>query len=87
MGASKRSVLALVLWDFSKLVILANVIAWPLAWLAARRYLDLFVQRIDLSPAPFAFALVVSLAIAWLAVVTDALRAARVQPALVLKTE
>ncbi|HET8700022.1 MAG TPA: FtsX-like permease family protein, partial [Gammaproteobacteria bacterium] len=87
MGASKRSVLALMLWDFSKLVIAANVIAWPLAWLAARAYLDLFVQRMELTPAPFAFALVVSLAVAWLAVLTDALRAARLQPALVLKTE
>ncbi|HEX5049516.1 MAG TPA: FtsX-like permease family protein [Gammaproteobacteria bacterium] len=87
MGASKRSVLGLMLWDFSKLVILGNVIAWPFAWLAARTYLDLFVQRIDLSPAPFAFALAVSLAIAWLAVLTHALRAAQVQPALVLKTE
>ena len=87
MGASKRSVLALMLWDFSKLVILANVIAWPLAWLAARMYINLFVQRMDLSPAPFAFALVVSLVIAWLAVLTHALRAAQVQPALVLKTE
>ncbi|HET7133909.1 MAG TPA: FtsX-like permease family protein, partial [Gammaproteobacteria bacterium] len=87
MGASKRSVLGLMLWDFSKLVIAANVLAWPLAWLAARAYLNLFVQRMELTPAPFAFALAVSLVIAWLAVLTHALRAARLQPALVLKTE
>jgi ABC-type lipoprotein release transport system permease subunit len=41
----------------------------------------------DLSPAPSAFALAVSLAIAWLAVLTHALRAARLQLALVLRTE
>jgi putative ABC transport system permease protein len=87
LGASKQSVLGLVLWDFSKLVLLANLIAWPLAWIAARGYLNLFVQRIELSPAPFVFALAVSLLIAWIAVVAHAFRAAQVKPALVLNTE
>jgi putative ABC transport system permease protein len=86
-GASSRTVLRLVLWDFSKLVIVANVISWPVAWIAARTYLDLFVQRIDLSPAPFVFAFVVSLLIAWIAVGAQALRAAQIKPALVLKME
>jgi putative ABC transport system permease protein len=86
-GASSQTVLRLVLWDFSKLVIVANVISWPFAWFAARTYLDLFVQRIDLSPAPFVFAFVVSLLIAWIAIGAQALRAAQIKPALVLKTE
>jgi putative ABC transport system permease protein len=86
-GASKTRVLTLVLWDFSKHVILANAIAWPFAWIAARTYLNLFVQRINLSPGPFAFALGVSLLIAWIAVAAHALRAAQIKPALVLKAD
>jgi hypothetical protein len=42
LGASSGRVLALMLWDFSKPVILANIVAWPLAWMAARAYLNLF---------------------------------------------
>lgn len=87
LGATRERVLGLVVWDFSKLVIVANVIAWPLAWAASRSYLNLFVQRIDLSAAPFLLALAISMAIAWVAVLVHALRAARVKPALVLNTE
>jgi putative ABC transport system permease protein len=87
MGATKARVLRLVLWEFSKLVLLANAIAWPLAWLAARTYLNLFVQRIELSLMPFALALGITLLIACTAVATHALRAARVKPALVLKAD
>jgi putative ABC transport system permease protein len=86
-GATSLNVLLLVLWDFSKLVVVANAIAWPLAWLAGRTYLNLFVQRIDLTPTPFVFALGVSLLIAWVAVAAHVLRAAQINPAVVLKAE
>jgi putative ABC transport system permease protein len=77
----------MMLWDFSKPVIVANLIVWPIAFVAARAYLNLFVTRIPLTPLPFILALAVSLLIAWLAVGTHAFRAARVKPAMVLKTE
>ncbi len=87
LGASTPRVLGMMLWDFSKPVIVANLIAWPAAWIAARAYLNLFVTRIELTIWPFLAALAVSLLIAWLAVGAHALRAASVKPALVLRAE
>jgi putative ABC transport system permease protein len=87
LGASSLRVLGLLLWDFSKPVLLANLIAWPIAWIASRFYLDLFVDRIPLTPWPFIAALIVSLAVAWIAVGARVWRAARVKPAMVLKAE
>jgi putative ABC transport system permease protein len=85
LGASGPRVLGLLLWDFSKPVLIANLIGWPVAWVAAQAYLNLFATRIPLTPWPFLSALAVSLAIAWIAVGGQAWRAARVKPALVLK--
>src|SRR5262249_39142690 len=44
-GASTRSVLALLLAAFSKPVVVANVVAWPFAYLAMKAYLTVFVHR------------------------------------------
>lgn len=87
LGATTPRVLALLLWDFSKPVIVANLIAWPFAWMAAQAYLNQFVIRTPLTPWPFLGSLAASLLIAWLAVGVHAFRAARVKPAMVLKAE
>ncbi len=87
LGASSRQVLWLLLWDLSKPVLIANVIAWPFAYIAAEQYLDLFVSRADLSVWPFLASLGVTLTVAWGAVGAQAIRAARVNPARVLRYE
>jgi putative ABC transport system permease protein len=87
LGASTRQILLMLLKDFSKPVIAANLIAWPLAYLAVEAYLSIFIHRIALSPAPFALSLAVTVLIAWVAVGGQAMRAARVKPAQVLRYE
>lgn len=87
LGASSAQVLLMLLKDFSKPVLVANVIAWPMAYLAVQAYLGVFLHRIALTPLPFALSLVITLLVAWLAVGGQALRAARTQPASVLKYE
>ncbi|MFL6606284.1 MAG: ABC transporter permease [Steroidobacteraceae bacterium] len=84
LGASVRGVVFMLLQDFSKPVVIANVLAWPFAFFAGQLYLNLFTQRAALSPWPFAISLLITLAIAWLAVGTQAYRAAAVRPASVL---
>jgi putative ABC transport system permease protein len=84
LGANVRGVVFMLLRDFSKPVLVANVLAWPLAFFAGRVYLDLFMQRAALTAWPFGLSLVITLAIAWLAVGTQAYRAAAVRPASVL---
>jgi putative ABC transport system permease protein len=87
LGATTLRVLRRLLWDFGKPVVAANLIAWPLAYLAAQAYLALFVNRIALTPVPFLIALAATLGIAWLAVGIHAWRAATLRPADVLRYE
>jgi len=87
LGASTRQVLVMLLKDFSKPVLVANVIAWPLAYLAVQAYLGVFIHRIAVTPVPFALSLGTTILIAWVAVGGQAVRAARVRPASVLRYE
>jgi putative ABC transport system permease protein len=87
LGANVGQILSLLLRDFSKPVVVANVIAWPLAYVAAQVYLSLFIQRVELSLLPFVSSLAITVLIGWLAVGGQAWRAARVKPATVLRYE
>jgi putative ABC transport system permease protein len=84
LGASARGLLLMLLRDFSKPVLIANLIAWPFAYFAGQLYFNLFTQRASLTPEPFVVSLIITLLIAWLAVGAQALRAATVKPASVL---
>jgi putative ABC transport system permease protein len=86
-GASSARILRMLLWDFSKPVLMANLAIWPFAFIAAKRYLDLFAERIALTPFPFLLALLATLLIAWLAVGGRVLHAARLRPSDVLRHE
>ena len=86
-GASTKQILELLVWAFSKPILLANVTVWPLGWLALRTYFNLFVQRATLSPWPFVVSLLVTLSIASVAIATHVLGAARLRPVAILRSE
>jgi len=86
-GASAARMVAMLLASFSMPVLVANVVVWPLAYLAARKYLEGFQAPIVVTPLPFLLSLTITLAIAWLAVGTQTLHAARARPADVLRYE
>jgi putative ABC transport system permease protein len=87
LGAHSGQIVRLLLWSFTKPVLIANVIAWPVAYLATQVYLSLFVVRTEQSIWPFAGGLAITLAVASLTVAVQTLRAARVKPAEVLRQE
>jgi len=87
MGASTFAVVKLMVWQFSKPVLIANLIAWPAAWLITRDWLAGFAYRIDLTPMPFVAASTIALMIAALTVVYHAVRASNTSPAVTLKCE
>ena len=87
LGASVNSIVGLLLGDFSKPVIVANVLAWPAAFVAMQFYLSVFTQRTSLSPTPFLAGLVITVVVAWIAVAAQATRAARLNPTAVLRYE
>jgi putative ABC transport system permease protein len=87
IGARTSQIIVLLLRDFSKPVVIANLVVWPLAYIAMQTYLSVFVHRISLTPLPFVGSLLISLCIAWLAVGGQTIRAARMNPATVLRYE
>ncbi|HEV2747409.1 MAG TPA: ABC transporter permease [Allosphingosinicella sp.] len=87
LGARSRDIVRLLAWQFSKPVIIANIIAWPVAWWVMRDWLNGFDLRIDLSPAPFVLAAVIALAIAIGTIAGHAIRVARSNPIHALRYE
>ncbi|HEV7691652.1 MAG TPA: ABC transporter permease [Hyphomonadaceae bacterium] len=85
LGSSAARIVRLLLTDFSVPVLIGNLLAWPLGYVAAQAYLSAFAERIDLTPAPFALSLAITLTIAWAAVIGVVLKAATMHPASVLR--
>jgi putative ABC transport system permease protein len=84
-GATPADLVRLLLWDLSKPVVVANLIAWPFVLVAVDRYLTLFSERVAITPLPFVVALLVTLLLACAAVAVCVLRAARLKPAEALR--
>ena len=87
LGARTRDIVRLLAWQFSKPVIIANVIAWPVAWLVMSRWLKTFDARIDLGPTPFVAAGAVALVIAIGTIAGHAIKVARANPIHALRYE
>jgi putative ABC transport system permease protein len=87
LGASADRIVTMLLKDFSKPILIANILGWPLAYLAVQKYLSLYLERVDVTVFPFAASLMISLIVVWLAVGRQAWRAARLNPATVLRHE
>jgi putative ABC transport system permease protein len=87
LGASPSRIMVLLSRDFTRWVILANIAAWPAAYLIMRQWLDSFAYRIDLSVWFFLFSGLTALAIALATVSVRTLKAASVNPADSLRYE
>ena len=87
MGGSVWSIVLLLTNDFSKLVLISNLIAWPVAYFAMERWLENFAYRIDLTPLVFIGSGLVALCIAWVTVGGTAAKAASAKPVLALRYE
>jgi putative ABC transport system permease protein len=87
LGASVSRVVFLLSRDFSRWVILANVIAWPVAYVVMSQWLSRFAYRIDLSWWFFMISGLLALGIALLTVSFRTLKAASINPADSLRYE
>jgi putative ABC transport system permease protein len=85
LGSTALRVVVLLIRDFSKPVVIANVLVWPIAYVAVQTYLSSFMRRIDLTLAPFVLSFAITLGIAWIVVGAQTLRAATLRPADVLR--
>ena len=87
LGASSGDIVRLLVGQFLKPVLIANLFARPLAYFAVRTWLAGFDDRIPLSPLFFIGATGVALLIAVGTVITQSLRASRAAPAWALRHE
>ena len=87
LGAGSSDVMRLLLWQFTKPVLWANLIAWPAAFWAMDWWLRGFAYRVDLPPWLFLGGSAAAALIAWATVSTQSWRAARARPATALRYE
>ncbi len=87
LGASITSIVALLSKDFLKLVLIAIVIASPIAWYAMNRWLQDFAYKIDIEWWVFALAGLLAVGIALLTVSFQSVKAALTNPVKSLRSE
>ncbi|HWJ90064.1 MAG TPA: FtsX-like permease family protein, partial [Flavisolibacter sp.] len=87
LGASSNHVMLMLSKDFIKLVLIAIVIAFPLAWWAMNIWLSSFAYRVDVGPGVFILAGLAIIAVAIFTISYQALRTALMNPVKCLRTE
>jgi putative ABC transport system permease protein len=86
-GASSADIVRLLLWQFTRPVLWASLIAWPAAFFAMDWWLHGFAYRVDLPPWLFLGGAAAAALIAWATVSAQSWRAARARPATALRYE
>lgn len=81
LGASAGRILLLFNKEYLLLLLIANLMAWPVVYYAMTRWLSTFAYRIEIGPGVFVLAGLIVGALAMLTITTQAFRTARVNPA------
>jgi putative ABC transport system permease protein len=87
LGASVPGLVQFLSKEFTRWVLLANIIAWPAAYVFISRWIQNYVYRIDITPWIFILSGLLAWAIALFTVSYQAIRAASVNPVEVLRYE
>ncbi|HEX8349368.1 MAG TPA: ABC transporter permease [Hymenobacter sp.] len=87
LGADTSTIVALLSKEFLKLVLVAAIIAFPVAWLVMRKWLEDFAYRINIPLWVFLAAGVAALSVAFLTISYQALKAATTNPIKNLRAE
>lgn len=87
LGAHSHHLLTLLTKEYVALIVIANVIAWPIGFYMAQAWLASFAYRVDLGISTFALAGLVALLIAWVTVFWHTLKAVQANPVETLRIE
>ncbi len=87
LGATSGRLLLMLLFDFAKPVLFANAIGWPLGYLVSNVYISLFSTQTSINAVPFLISLLLSVAIATIAVASQSLKSAMRNPVAALRYE
>jgi putative ABC transport system permease protein len=80
LGASITNIVALLNKEFLKLVLIANVIAWPVSWWLMRQWLSQFAYHVSISWWIFVVSGLITFSIAFISISSKAFKAARGNP-------
>ena len=87
LGATVPGVIFLLSKEFTKWVLIANIIAWPVAYYFMNDWLKDFAYRINIPMWSFVISGCLALTIAWLTIGANAIKAARANPVESLRYE
>jgi putative ABC transport system permease protein len=87
LGASASNIVALLSKDFLKLIVMANMIAWPLGWWAMNKWLEDFAYSVKINWWVFVLAGILAIAIAFITISFQAIKAALANPIKSLRNE
>jgi putative ABC transport system permease protein len=87
LGASLGNIIVMLSKDFTKWVLVANIIAWPVAWYAMAKWLQNFAYRTHIAWWTFLAAGTTAFLIAWLTIIFQTYKSARANPVDALKYE
>ncbi len=87
LGASASGLIFLLLNDFTKLILIAILIATPVAWWMMDQWLDNFTYQVGIHPVIFVGSGIILLTISWLTLSYFTLKTSRINPAVTLKNE
>ncbi|UCE68109.1 MAG: hypothetical protein JSU85_14850 [Candidatus Zixiibacteriota bacterium] len=86
-GASIPDVLALISKEFMILVVIANVIAWPAAYIIISKFLESYAYRVEIGLEPFLLSGFVALLIAFITISYQVIKSALANPIDAIKYE
>lgn len=87
LGASVPNILALLSREIVVLILAANLIAWPVAWIFMGKWLNSFAYHTNMNPLVYVLAAVAAILVALITVSTQTIRAAMTNPSNTLKYE
>jgi predicted lysophospholipase L1 biosynthesis ABC-type transport system permease subunit len=87
LGSSNRGIVMLLSGDFTKMILLAILIALPISYFLVKNWLDAFAYRTSMEVWYFAIPALAAFVVSWLTIGMQTLRASQVNPTICLKEE
>ena len=87
MGASFATITGVFAREFLWLIVIGNLLAWPIAYYLVRNWLQSFPYRVDFSSVPYLVAFLLTLLFAVLSMLYQTFRVSRINPADSLRYE
>lgn len=87
LGANDLQIFKLINKSFFVMVVIANLISWPLAYIITKKWLETFVYRIDIPILPFVLSALITILLTIITVTIQANRAVKANPVDALKYE